>query len=309
MPAHSPSAVLMVRPAGFYPNPETAGTNAFQANGGSDADLTSVAHAEFDRMVCALKEAGIPLVVFQSPEPESPDAIFPNNWFISLPDGRFFLCPMLAPNRRRERGEGVIRLLQETIGFDSIEDWSAYELEGIFLEGTGSIVYDHASKVAYAVRSPRTDEVLFDRLCVETGYTPVVFDSFGRDGGAVYHTNVVLHIGIGYAVFCEESVPDLSQRERVISALRSGGLKVIAISIEQMEAFAGNMLQVSSREGTMYTVCSQTAFDSLNDDQKMAFDSMTQLLPVSIPVIEKTGGGSARCMLAELFIQNPVQES
>lgn len=299
----------MVRPAGFYSNPETAGTNAFQAIGGLEKDLTIAAHAEFDRMVSVLKEAGIPLVVFQSPEIESPDAIFPNNWFISLPGGRFFLCPMLAPNRRRERGEGVIRLLQEAIGFDSVEDWSVYEQEGIFLEGTGSIVYDHACKVAYAVRSPRTDEVLFNKLCAETGYTPVVFDSFGRDGSAVYHTNVVLHIGVGYAVFCQDSVPDFSQREKVVSALVSGGLKVIAISLGQMEAFAGNMLQVSSREGTMYTVCSQTAFDSLNDDQKMDFDSMTQLLPVSIPVIEKTGGGSARCMLAELFIQNPVRES
>lgn len=302
-----PSALLMVRPARFYHNPETAGTNAFQVNTGGFVDLTKQAHEEFDSMVDVLRNAGIEVCIYQSEDSGSPDAIFPNNWFISFPDGRFFLCPMLATNRRRERAEGVINLLNKTIGFDWIEDWSAHEEEGRFLEGTGSIIYDHSGKVAYAARSPRTDEGLFRDLCEETGYSQVLFDSVGRDGGAVYHTNVVLHIGKGYAVLCGESIPDERQREMVRSNLESGGRQVIDISLDQMEDFAGNMLQVVGGNGVLYTVCSQTAFDSLSPEQKGLFDQHTRLLPVSIPVIEQTGGGSARCMLAELFIRKGLQ--
>lgn len=303
MPSEHPSALLMVRPARFHHNPETAGTNAFQVNSEGFVDLTKEAHAEFDRMVQVLKGEDIAVHVSQSEDVESPDALFPNNWFISFPDGRFFLCPMLAPNRRRERTRSVVDLLSTTIGFERVEDWSVHEAEGRFLEGTGSIVYDHNLKVAYAARSPRTDEQLFRLLCEETGYIPVVFDSYGRDGGAVYHTNVVLHIGHGYAVLCSESISDPSQREAVCSSLSSGGRKLIDISLEQTEAFAGNMLQVVGRGGALYTVCSQTAYESLSDEQRSLLSGFTQLLPVRIPVIERTGGGSARCMLAELFIQ------
>lgn len=303
MPFEHPSALLMVRPARFYHNPETAGTNSFQVHSDGFVDLTHEAQVEFDAMVEALMVEGIEVHVFQSVDEESPDALFPNNWFISFPDGRFFLCPMLAPNRRRERTISVVQLLNRTIGFDHVEDWSVYEGQGRFLEGTGSIVYDHHGMVAYAARSPRTDEQLFRDLCLETGYAPVVFDSVGRDGGAVYHTNVVLHIGQGYAILCAESISDLSQREMVCSSLASGGRTVIDISMGQAEAFAGNMLQVVGRGGSLHTVCSQTAFESLSVEQRTLLSNHTHLLPVSIPVIERTGGGSARCMLAELFIQ------
>ena len=295
------NSIFMVRPAAFGYNAETAASNTFQ-QAGKISKINEKAQREFDLMVAKLKHAGIDVFLFDdTTTPVKPDAIFPNNWVSLHADGSVALYPMLAPNRRLERRIDVLETLQQQFSISRILDLTDAEVENHFLEGTGSIVFDHINKTAFACLSPRTDKKLLNELCEQLGYSPICFDAFDGNGQAIYHTNVLLAIGTSWAVCCVEAIPELL-RKSVIEKIEQGGRELISISIEQMSAFAGNMLALTSAEGAEIILLSTTALSSLTPDQKQRLGMHGRLLPLAIPTIEEIGGGSVRCMVAEIFL-------
>ncbi len=294
------STVLMVRPASFAFNRQTAVNNRFQTE--PEALNHDKVLEEFDAFVSQLREQQVEVMVIDdTTEPQKPDAIFPNNWFCTLPGGTLAIFPMHAPNRRLERRNDVIAQLKEKLNIPEVQDWTASEGDNIFLESTGSMVIDHENKMIYACLSPRTDEVLLDKFAAANGYQAISFIAADEQGRPIYHTNVMMHIGEGYAVVCTHSIIDHEERKAVTDLLRSTGHVIISITYDQMNHFAGNMLQVQSRTGQKITVLSRQACDSLTALEIEALMAHTQLLPVDITTIETTGGGSARCMMAEIF--------
>lgn len=294
------SHVLLVRPALFGYNAETAGSNSFQ-NSVVSNDTHAAALREFDAFTEILNSNKIGLTVYQSGDLDAPDALFPNNWFASMPDGQLFLFPMMAPNRRRERSPKAISFLHEKFDFNDTIDLSVSESVGRFLEGTGSIVFEHRKRIAFAAISPRTDRGLFEDLCQMTGYHPVIFNSVDAGGLPVYHTNVVLHIGNQYALFCAESLPDTHEQKMVTACLHDCGLEVVTFTRNQMDQYCGNMLQVLTINGDPVTLCSKQAFLALNTQQRMSIEKYSRFVVADIPTIETVGGGSLRCMLAEIY--------
>lgn len=292
--------VLMVRPLRFGFNPETANSNSFQHLPESD-EVHAEAMLEFDSVVNLLRSNGIQVVVAQSSDPLTPDAIFPNNWFSTHADGSLLLYPMLAPNRRRERSVEMVSMLQTLLPDASLADFSKEESNDRFLEGTGSIVFDHKNKVAYAALSPRTDEGLLLKVSDKLGYSPVVFNCIDPSGKPVYHTNVVLHIGPGYALVFEEGITDVAERSRVLASLQRGGLRIITIDQQQLVNFCGNLLALRNADNIPCIVCSSTAWKSFTAEQRQILSAYGRVLVAEIPVIEKIGGGGVRCMLAEIF--------
>ena len=296
--------LLMVRPVRFGYNFQTAGSNKFQ-NEMNDKDSQALALTEFNGMVRLLEEKDIPLIVVDdTPEPETCDSIFPNNWFSTHEDGTLVLYPMLAPNRRAERDPKIITTIMEESGIKKVLDLSVWEEKGKFLEGTGSMVLDRKNRIVYACRSPRTSEIVLDEFCRKEGYRPIVFDALDKNGNPVYHTNVVMSIGSRFAVLCKDviiSPPELSEIE---SSLTASGKTVVGISFEQMCNFAGTILEVKNIRGENFVVMSQTAKDSFSENQLAVIGKDCTILPVSIPTIESVGGGSARCMLAEVLCRN-----
>jgi hypothetical protein len=295
------STVLMVRPAAFAFNRQTAANNSFQT------EPETLNHdkvlEEFDDFVTQLQEQQIEVMVIDdTAEPPKPDAIFPNNWFCTLPGGTLSIFPMHAPNRRLERRKHVIMQLQEKLNIPEVQDWTNSEADNIFLESTGSMVIDHENKMIYACLSPRTDEVLLDKFAAANGYQAISFIAADEQGRPIYHTNVMMHIGEDYAVICTHSIIDHEERKAVTDLLRSTGHIIIPITYDQMNHFAGNMLQLQSLNGQKITVLSRQACDSLTALEIEALMAHTQLLPVDITTIETTGGGSARCMMAEIFV-------
>lgn len=290
------SAIFMVRPAYFGFNPETGATNSFQTL--VENDLTAVARAEFDRAVSALEREGVQVVVFDSGDEGAPDAIFPNNWFSLLHDGTFILYPMQPESRRRERSKEAVSFLETTFRPRALIDLSAYEHQGLFLEGTGSVVFDHRNRIAYAVESARTHRQVLDDLCTRIGYDPYLFNAFDQSGKPIYHTNVVMNIASGYAMLCDEAVSDIRQREMLSESLRKSGRELVLLSMEQMNRFCGNILQVRDHTGRELTVCSSTAHEALLPEQ---ISLLSPLLVVDVRMIEQVGGGGIRCMMAEIF--------
>lgn len=284
--------VLMVRPASFGFNFQTT-DNSFQRNANISAQS---ALTEFDNMVEALRSAGINVTVAEDvPVLPKPDAVFPNNWF-STCCNKLILYPMFAENRRWERTEEIIRLVQ---GKKDITDLSTNELRNRFLEGTGSLVLDHINRKAYAAISARTSPDLVNEWCALTGYTPVLFHTCGSDNREIYHTNVMMCIGTGYAVICLDAIVDAGERNMVVESLVTDGLVIIEISMVQMEAFAGNMLELEGKERLL--LMSEAACRTLNENQLELIKKNAAPLQVAIPTIETIGGGSVRCMVAELF--------
>lgn len=299
------SHLMMVRPASFQFNSETAVSNTFQKKPEvlSPAQINRKALEEFDNYVARLRANQIKVLVIEdTPAPPKPDAIFPNNWISMHRSGLICLYPMCTPNRRREIRKNILKTLKQYFIVKDIKDISGYSKDNLFLEGTGSIIFDKINKVAYACLSPRTDADLFNVHCHTLGYEPVSFSSYDRNGTLVYHTNVMLTIGDGFAVICLKSIKNLSERKFVKEKLKNTGHEVIDISFEQMNAFAGNMLQVENTAGKPFLVLSETAFNSLTHQQISKIEKYTSLLPVAIPTIETIGGGSARCMIAEIFL-------
>jgi hypothetical protein len=302
----SARAVLMVRPASFGFNPQTAASNAFQHAGETqgDTEAQTLALAEFDALAEALQRAGVEvLVAADTPLPEKPDAIFPNNWVSFHFDGTVALYPMLAPNRRWERREEILEQVVREGRFhvSRTVDLTHREAEGKFLEGTGSVVLDRVHRVAYASLSPRTDLDVLGEFAQLLDYDLVTFEA--RDGTAqpVYHTNVVLGVGTGFAVLCGEAVAHSQHREAVLNKLRASGHDIVDVSLRQMREFAGNVLELETAGGPVVAL-STTAWRSLDAAQRRILESHAELVPVAIPTIERMGGGGVRCMLAELHL-------
>jgi hypothetical protein len=298
----SAPAVLMVRPHRFASNPQTRGCNAFQRDSGGD--LHAAAVREFDALAAALREAGVAVVALDdTPEPHTPDAVFPNNWFSTHADGTIVLYPMSAPNRRAERRVDLFADLRERgFGCRRLVDLSAHELDGRFLEGTGSLVLDRLARRAYACLSPRTDRRLLEIWCQELGYQPFAFEATDSDGRAIYHTNVMLALGTGWAVVCAAAVDDRARRAELSAALAAGGRTVVEIDREQMAAFTGNVLELRDRAGHLVIAMSAQARAALRPEQVAALSRHGRLVSSPVPTIETAGGGSVRCMIAELFL-------
>jgi hypothetical protein len=303
----SARAVLMVRPASFGFNPQTAASNAFQQNPTETAetDTQRIALDEFDGVAKALQRAGVAVLVAQDTVwPAKPDAIFPNNWVSFHSDGTATLYPMLAPNRRWERREEILEQVVREGGYrvSRTFDLTHREAEGKFLEGTGSLVLDRPHRVAYASLSPRTDLDVLGEFAQLLDYELVTFE--GRDSATepVYHTNVVMAIGSRFAVVCGEAIVESTHRDAVFNKLRAAGHDILDISLRQMLNFAANVLELAPAAGGRVIALSTTAWRCLDAAQRRILESHAEVIPVSIPTIERVGGGGVRCMLAEIHL-------
>ena len=305
----STSSVFMVRPHSFRKNEETATNNHYQRDiaQASPEEIIERAQEEFDGLVGQLKAAGVEVVVFDEAEPhETPDALFPNNWVSTHADGTVALYPMFAPNRRTERREDIPLVLEHQFGFDvrHIIDFTEFESHNKFLEGTGSIVLDRINRKAYAALSDRTDVRALEHFCDQLDFEPVAFKAFQTVDNQrlpIYHTNVMMSIGSGYAVVCLNCIDSDEERKQVVDAIAQDGLELIAITEEQVNQFAGNMLELTGDDGPVL-VMSASAYQSLVPEQIEKLQQHTTLLHAPLPTIETCGGGSARCMIAEIHL-------
>jgi hypothetical protein len=296
-------AVLMIRPARFGSNPETADSNRFQRAGATSADAAAAAR-EFDRMAVRLTDAGVELIVAEdSPDPVKPDACFPNNWVSFHADGTVVLYPMMAPSRRAERRREPIAAV-ERAGYRVLRtiDLSPLEARGEFLEGTGSLVLDRARRIAYACLSPRTTAGALAEFAAALDYRIVTFDAFGPENRPAYHTNVLMAIGEAFAVVCAESIARADSRAAVLEELGRGGREVIVIDTAEMNGFAANLLALRARAGDPLIAMSEAALHALAPDKRRRIERHGAIVAVAIPTIERLGGGSVRCMLAEIFL-------
>jgi hypothetical protein len=300
------SAVMMIRPARFQSNPQTAPSNRFQ--GKTDASPVAqhrAAVAEFEALKTALEQGGVGVYAFDdTPEPHTPDAIFPNNWVSFHSDGTVVLYPMEAENRRNERRRDIVDALASQHGFHvrQLIDLSAHEQNGHFLEGTGSMVLDRANRIAYACLSSRTHLEALGDFAQQLDYDVVAFDALDAGGAPIYHTNVLMNIGERIAVICAEAIPRQEQRSAVLQRLADTGHDVITLSFAQLEAFAGNMLELRSANGRRVTAMSHVARRSLEPEQLKKLEHNGTVISVPIDTIECSAGGSVRCMLAEIHL-------
>ncbi|HHU96245.1 MAG: arginine deiminase-related protein [Bacteroidota bacterium] len=342
------SKLLMIRPARFAYNEETAKNNFFQRDygdyaddgingedggnegkggdvgnwanggyGGNDGDgsnrgagidkarqetVAEKALVEFDAFVELLRRNDVDVTVVQDTlEPWTPDSLFPNNWFSSHLSGELVLYPMFAENRRQERKPHVLELLRGKMNHRKVVDLTSWEEEGQFLEGTGSMVFDRRRRKAYCCRSPRSSERVLADFCARMRYDAVAFDAFDVEGRPLYHTNIMMEVGTQVAVVCLDSIKEANQRERVAAELTAAGKVIVELSIGQLTQFAGNMLEVKSRNGHPFMVMSAAARDSLTSSQERTISTYNKILSTDLHTIETYGGGSARCMLAEIF--------
>ena len=300
------STVMMIRPAGFESNPLTAVSNRFQGKSPLAPDVQhATALREFDGLVDNLRNAGIEVIVIDdTPEPHTPDAIFPNNWISMHADGRVVIYPMEAENRRTERRDDVIDYLVSDGGrlVSEVIDLSDHEANGHFLEGTGSMVLDRANRIAYACVATRTHLDPLGDFAQRMGYDVVAFDAVDSNGVQIYHTNVLMNVGEKLAVICDEAIPRADQREAVLARLRETGHEVVHLSYEQLDAFAGNMLELRNDNGERVIAMSQTAYNSLNEEQRATLAANGRVVSAAIDTIESSAGGSVRCMLAEVHL-------
>ncbi len=294
--------ILMIRPVDFKFNEQTAGNNKFQV-ASTEIDVQTEALKEFDGFVDLLRKNDVDVtVVDDTLQPETPDSIFPNNWVSFHEDGSVYLYPMFSENRRLERRKEILESLKTRFELNHVNDLSFYEMQYAFLEGTGSMVLDRTNKIAYACLSVRTDEEVLKNFCMLTGYEPVVFQAVDGDNFPIYHTNVMMCIGNRFAVICLDSIRNAEERMQVSISLKGSGKEIIEISLEQMNKFAGNMLQVSNAAGESLLVMSEQAYLSLNAEQVKALEQYSRIIYAPLYTIEKNGGGSARCMLAEIHL-------
>lgn len=294
----------MIRPANCGFNPQTAASNSFQRQieNLSAEETNNRAVEEFDNLVALLRRNGISVFVAEdTPAPAKPDAVFPNNWVSFHSDGSVFLYPMLSEKRNAERRADIIETLKQDFKVEKIVDLS--DGESRILEGTGSMVFDRANKIIYACLSPRTDENLLEKYALMIDYKPVAFHCSDENGAAVYHTNVVMCVGEKFAVACLDAIKNLAERNLLIESLTETNHEIVEISPAQMNRFAGNMLEVRSNQGKSFTLMSVTAQQSLSENQIAQIEKYTTILSADIATIEAVGGGSVRCMLAEIFCE------
>ncbi|WP_421762699.1 citrulline utilization hydrolase CtlX [Ekhidna sp.] len=303
--------IMMIRPIAFHMNEQTAVNNYYQKNeeGVSPEDIQKEAQTQFDQFVDKLRKEGVSVTVFEDTiDPQTPDSIFPNNWISFHQDGVIRLYPMYAENRRLERREDIIEGLKERFKINDIISFTDWEAKGAYLEGTGSLLLDRQNKIAYAAISERTMPNVLEDFCDEAGYEPVTFHALQTVNGKrlpIYHTNVMMCLGEEFAIVCLDSIDDLQERENLVEQLEETNKEIIEISEEQKEQFAGNMLQVLGSDDQRLVVMSSAAFNSLSDDQRNTLKKYGKLVYSDIHTIEKLGGGSARCMMAEIF--NPIK--
>lgn len=308
------NTILMIRPKQIRSNEQTATTNFYQKESIklSSKTLQQKALKEFDTLVEKLKEVGVKVIVLaDSNETDTPDAHFPNNWISFHKDGTVAIYPMFAENRRLERREDILDIIEEHhFNIENIIDYSSAEVEGLFLEGTGSLVLDRVNKKAYCAISPRADEDLLIEFCEDFEYTPIPFVAYQTINNKrvpIYHTNVMMCVANNFAVICSEAIDDKKERKNVIQHLKEDGKEIIYITQKQVEQFAGNMLQVLGSNNKPYLVMSTSAFNSLNKNQLQQIEKHNTIIHSELETIETCGGGSARCMLAEIFL--PKQSS
>ena len=303
------NSILMIRPINFRMNEQTAVNNYYQKVLSTMLpDSVNInAQLEFDNYVNKLKSYGVEVIVISDVEDsDTPDSIFPNNWISFHENGTVGIYPMFAENRRHERREDILDQLEEK-GFviKNSVDYTSAENEGIFLEGTGSLLLDRVNRKAYCALSPRADEDLCIEFCEDFEYTPVVFSSFQTVNDkrkAIYHTNVMMCLAETFAVICLESIDDKKERKNVLKHLKEDGKKIIEISEDQVNNFAGNMLQVRGTDDELFLVMSQAAHNSLNQSQLSQIRNHCKIISSPLDTIEACGGGSARCMMAEIFL-------
>ena len=303
------NSILMIRPVAFRMNEQTAVNNYYQKviDGLLPATVNAKAQQEFDAFVAKLKAVGVDVIVVEDTlNPDTPDSIFPNNWISFHENGDIALFPMFAENRRLERREDILDILEEK-GFviDNIMDYTSAEEDNFFLEGTGSILLDRENGKAYCALSPRADEELFIEFCEDFDLNPIIFEAFQTVNGErklIYHTNVMMCIGETYAVICADSIDDKKERKMVIDSLKGDDKEVIYITEDQVNNFAGNMLEVKGTNDRRYLIMSSAAQKSLTKKQIAQLEEHVTILSSSLDTIEACGGGSARCMMAEIFL-------
>lgn len=294
------SQILMIRPVRFAYNPQTAVNNAFQKES-EHGNVQDIALAQFDNFVQILRANGVDVLVREdSAEPHTPDAIFPNNW-ISFHGDTIFLYPMYAENRRLERDQHLVQKFQEDFGITVVHDLSYYESESLFLEGTGSMVLDRENKIAYACISPRTNEQVLETFCRLSGYKAVLFYAYDDKHQLIYHTNVMMCVADKYVVVCLDALSGDAEKAMLVETIQASGKVLLEIDFGQMNSFAGNMLQVANREGERLLVMSTSAYNALNPEQITFLEAYNRIVHADLSVIEQNGGGSARCMMAEVF--------
>ena len=294
--------IAMVRPASFGFNEETAANNYFQNRATqSNADLPLQALQQFDAMVLLLQENGIDVLVLEDePLPPKPDAIFPNNWF-TCNNGMIQVFPMYAASRRLEKNWQMIDAIKDKTGIATVKDWGSYEDKNMFLEGTGSMIFDHEHNIAYACISARTNQDLFEQFCKENNYLPIAFTAADEAGREIYHSNVMMCVAKKFAVVCKSAITEETDRTKVLHELETTGHEIINISFEQMKQFAGNMLELNNDKNESILVMSQAAFMSLQASQVDVIRKYSRIISPDVSVIEQAAGGSVRCMMAELF--------
>lgn len=299
----APGAVVMIRPHRFHPNPETAADNAFQRSG-DHASVDAVSRAARDEVTAAaaaLEEVGVRVHVFDDfGERETPDSVFPNNWFSTHRGGHVALYPMATRSRRRERRTDVIEMLKAEYRVQDVIDYSGLEHDGLFLEGTGAMVLDHLANVAYTARSQRADPVALERFCTHFNFEPMAFTTADADGGPIYHTNVMMCVATEFALVGFERMNDVKRRAEVRARLEESGREVIALDARQIGEFAGNALELSGLGGRVLALSARAAA-SLRPEQRALIERSAQLLPLAVPTIE-LAGGSVRCMLAGIHL-------
>ena len=310
MSQQSTSTLLMIKPQGFDYNKETAKDNHFQTGGKalSSTEITRRALHEFEGFVKEISTKGIEVIVYDDIKTKAtPDAVFPNNWFSTHNDGTVYLYPMFAPNRRKERKQEVLDLLTQELGFriDRIIDWSKHEDKGLFLEGTGSMILDRPNHIVYASLSERTSEELLEKYAEEIGYELVCFTSHHQvkqKKVLIYHTNVMLCVAKDYAVVCLECITNLTERKAVIDSLNNTNKAIIEVTLDQINHFAGNMLEVHNKANESFLIMSSRAYKKMNQAQIAKIQLHSKIVHAPLTTIENYGGGSARCMLAEIFL-------
>ena len=305
----STNTILMIRPINFRMNEQTAVNNYYQHEIDNilPSTINSKAQNEFDVFVDKLRSCGVHvIVVSDSDKFDTPDSIFPNNWISFHKDGTIAMYPMFAENRRLERREDILDQVEiEGFLIENVVDYTSAEEDDIFLEGTGSMILDRENNKAYCALSTRADEELFIEFCEDFEYTPIVFtanQTVGEEREAIYHTNVMMCIAETFAIVCLSSIDDKKERKNVLKHLKEDGKKVIDITEEQVSCFAGNMLQVHGKDDERFLIMSLAAFDSLTDSQKAQINNHCKIISSSLATIEACGGGSARCMMAEVFL-------
>lgn len=302
----STNTLLMIEPVAFGFNQQTAVNNYFQTNIQAQ-DTQAKALEEFKNFVEKLRSKDIDVITIQDTlEPHTPDSIFPNNWVSFHQNGTVILYPMFAENRRSERRSDILSKLGE-LGYqiNAIEDYSDFELEEKFLEGTGSMILDREHRIAYGAVSLRLNEEVFKIWCAEFGYQPVIFHAYqtvGEQRLPIYHTNVMMCVATDFAVICLDTLDDVEERNKVVDSLTQTGKTIIEISEQQMHQFAGNMLEVQNKKGEKFLVMSQSAYQSLTQEQIEIIQQYCEIISADLDTIEQNGGGSARCMMAEVFL-------